>query len=127
MSELDADHDGLYENQTEEDAANEPTPQSWTVCVYLVDKAYGGHEEGGWWYPCGEIAVEFWKLTKVFEEETLAYEYALELNEKHPELREANSNRRSDLNSVLCEGRYVAEVHGDMPPRAYPTEPQGYS
>lgn len=24
------------------------------VNVYLVDRAYGGAEEGGWWYDCGE-------------------------------------------------------------------------
>lgn len=31
------------------------TPIRWWVAVYEVDQAYGGPEEGGWWYSTGEV------------------------------------------------------------------------
>ena len=27
----------------------------WSVAVYTSGRAYGGPEEGGWWYDCGEL------------------------------------------------------------------------
>ena len=27
----------------------------WTVAVYEVDRLFGGHEEGGWWFDVGEL------------------------------------------------------------------------
>lgn len=29
----------------------------WHVSVYEIDRAYGGPEEGGWWYDCGECIL----------------------------------------------------------------------
>lgn len=31
----------------------EPAPR-WFVNVYALDRLYGGPEEGGWWFDCGE-------------------------------------------------------------------------
>lgn len=28
------------------------------VAVFLVDLAYGGPEEGGWWYPAGTLVID---------------------------------------------------------------------
>src|SRR5262245_7305236 len=32
-------------------------PLRWWAVVYEVDRGYGGPEEGGWWYDCGELVV----------------------------------------------------------------------
>lgn len=49
----------------------------WCVAVYTSDRAYGGPEEGGWWYSCGEL-VEHHRI-KFFDDYTKAYEYSQEL------------------------------------------------
>ena len=33
------------------------TPAPWYVTVYEVDRAYGGSEEGGWWYDTGTVVT----------------------------------------------------------------------
>lgn len=30
------------------------------VALVLEDQAYGGREEGGWWYSVGEVEVQIW-------------------------------------------------------------------
>lgn len=32
--------------------------QQWFVGVYLVDRVYGGPEEGGWWFDAGELVQQ---------------------------------------------------------------------
>jgi hypothetical protein len=32
--------------------------QQWFVGVYTVDRAYGGPEEGGWWFDTGELELQ---------------------------------------------------------------------
>jgi hypothetical protein len=49
----------------------------WAVAVYTSDRAYGGPEEGGWWYNCGEL-VEHSKI-KFFGNHSDAYAYSQEL------------------------------------------------
>ena len=33
---------------------------TYVVAVYLCDRAFGGHEEGGWWYQTGILAIDPW-------------------------------------------------------------------
>lgn len=49
----------------------------WSIGVYSVGRAYGGAEEGGWWYDTGSI-IDEWTVRgfKVLEE---ARSYAIEL------------------------------------------------
>jgi hypothetical protein len=49
----------------------------WCVAVYTSDRAYGGPEEGGWWYNCGGL-VEHAKI-KFFDKYQDAYDYTQEL------------------------------------------------
>lgn len=49
----------------------------WCVGVYTADRAYGGPEEGGWWYNCGGL-VEHAKI-KFFDRYQDAYDYTQEL------------------------------------------------
>jgi hypothetical protein len=89
--------------------------QNYIVAIYKCNRAYGGPEEGGWWYDMGELV----KIIKVFKDEDRAYQYAYDIqrllrilvNKKRPE---------RDINSVLCEGMYCAEVHEGSPPTMYP-------
>jgi len=53
----------------------------WTVAVCLVSSAYGGPEEGGWYYECGHPSTDevVKLLTKTFYEEEKAEAYRVEL------------------------------------------------
>ena len=83
----------------------------FTVAICLADRAYGGPEEGGWYYGCGIPADEHADLVQGFSTREAADRYAdylettcLALNEGKP-----------DINSVLSEGRYVAVVFEGYP------------
>lgn len=72
----------------------------YAVNLYHVDRAYGGREEGGWWYDCGHPVLH--PLNRVFEtrEEALKYQHEClaiqdQLNEGLP-----------SINSVLSQGQY---------------------
>jgi len=70
------------------------------INIYLTDRAYGGPEEGGWWYGCGE-------LERVIPVTThRRAERAMRLVQRVMDAR--NADRCSDVSSVLSEGCYVA-------------------
>lgn len=85
----------------------------YTVAVYLSELAYGGPEEGGWWYECGELV----KVICVFGSEEKAIEYTRRMNDK---LRQTLNKGRREISSVLSNGVYRAMVMCDYPPRYYP-------
>lgn len=73
----------------------------FAVNLYLVDRAYGGSEEGGWYFDCGEPVLH--PLNRVFEFYPDAEQY---LHESClPVLEELNEGR-SSINSVLSTGQY---------------------
>jgi hypothetical protein len=49
----------------------------WSVAIYETHRAYGGPEEGGWFYDCGEWVMR--SKTRVFEDydQAVAYQAAL--------------------------------------------------
>lgn len=103
-------------------------PRFWTVAVYLVDRAYGGPEEGGWYYDCGERqdtidGVDHTVLLQVAFDEETAYRYAEMAQEK---LDQTVNVGRPPISSVLSDGRYHAEVHRGYPPKHYPEETPHY-
>jgi hypothetical protein len=70
----------------------------FSVHLFKLDRAFGGHEEGGWWFDYGE--PEDHPLNKVFrtKAEALAYRDSIageadRMNEGYP-----------DIESVCCEG-----------------------
>ena len=86
----------------------------WFVNVYLTDRAYGGSEEGGWWYDCGQIV------------RSVECETKQEANQKAEEMREEYSNEgRPEIDSVLSEGRYDVRVE-DRPGKDYPSQRPHY-
>lgn len=91
----------------------------WNVAVYLIDLAYGGPEEGGWWYQVGTASEEHASLSALFTDEDAAYAYARALNEGTV-LSEVNEGR-PDISSVSSQGRYEAVVHdGVHIPKGFP-------
>lgn len=107
--------------------AASPLPTFWSVAVYLVDRAYGGPEEGGWWYTYGRRIDDrheyslFADITTCvprlcyFEEE--AYSFA----ERTQRALDAGVNKgRRDIGSVLSTGVYDAVVNPGYPPKHFP-------
>ncbi len=94
----------------------------YSVAVYLVDRAYGGPEEGGWWFDSGEPDEEMAQFTRLFHNEDLAYDYRARVENKL--CFKLNKGRRS-ISSVLSEGEYHARVETGLP-AAFPAERPRY-
>ena len=92
---------------------------TYIVAVYLVDKAYGGPEEGGWWYDTGEQV----KLIRIFKNEEKAYIYT---NRMQRLIDKSLNKGRRPISSMASTGRYYAEVHKDTAPKFYPATTPHY-
>lgn len=94
----------------------------WSVAVYLVDKSYGGPEEGGWWFTHGEPVYEKdLPLPLMFWSEEEALEVA---DQWRGQIDQLNVGRRS-ISSVLSEGEYrVVVLEG--PARPWPEQRPHY-
>ena len=88
------------------------------INVYLADRAYGGSEEGGWWYDYG-IPVESRRVKVPPAGEVNPYsEYQEELEFIESRYYRLNQNR-PEIYSVRSEGRYVV-VEEDNFAKPYP-------
>lgn len=86
---------------------------TYTVAVFEVDRAYGGPEEGGWWFDCGSPLPRSSRLPFAaswtrFRNRQAAIAFARRLNAK---LARGND----DLSSVTCEQHLVAYVCSGKP------------
>lgn len=104
----------------------EPAYAFITAAIYLGNLAYGGGEEGGWWYDEGDPSDEprHALLTRVFligDEET-AYAYCRDV--LAPVVAAANVGRR-ERSSVISNGTYEARVTEGYP-RPFPTRRPRY-
>lgn len=83
--------------------------ERFAVAVYLVDRAYGGPEEGGWYYDYSERAPEprFVALTRVFDRLPDALDYSNTLDET---VLDVENEGRPEIWSVNSRGRYRALV-----------------
>lgn len=117
------------------DTALEPTEVIPPDClywvgVYLVDRAYGGPEEGGWYYDCGELVTDrsFYEghsdyLPRTFLDEKQAHAFAKTIDKW---LEESHNVGRREISSVLSEGRYYAMVMEGILPHHYPERKPHY-
>jgi hypothetical protein len=88
--------------------------KTFIVAVYLEDRAYGGPEEGGWWYNAGELV----RVIRVFRNEDKAYAFTRRMNDL---LAVTLNKGRPSTGSMLSQGRYVADAHeGNAPLAHYP-------
>jgi len=78
----------------------------WYVTLFLEDMAYGGCEEGGWWFDVGH---------PVESEEDEAREYYESVYEKTREMNEGKHGKYS----VLSDGEYHFHVDNEEP-KSYP-------
>lgn len=95
---------------------------SYLVSVYLEDRAYGGPEEGGWWYTVGQLI----RTVKIFKSEEKAYEYCRRLNQKLRSRTFGPNEGRRDISSVLSDGEFVADVYPDFAPKHFPEQRPHY-
>ena len=90
------------------------------VAWYALDRAFGGPEEGGWWYDTGELA----RVMRVCLSERDACAYAARANRLMERLQR---NLRS-LDSVLYDGeRYRALTFEYVSPPFFPASQPRYS
>ena len=89
----------------------------FTVAVYEVDRAYGGSEEGGWWYTCGDLV----RTVKRFRSEDEAYDYCLRINDKLHSRREFYGIRSSS-SAAYSGGDYRAKVYDNVAPKSFPAD-----
>lgn len=108
-----------------------PSVVSW----FLVDRACGGVEEGGWFYDCGEpIEASDWLFLqyrgialddlspRIFRTRDDAYLY---VNAMQPTVERANKGRRH-ISSVLSEGEYRVIVQDGLTPHLWPATKPTY-
>ena len=105
-----------YPDQQEEVPAKRGDRHNYFVAVYLADRAYGGPEEGGWWYDCGELV----RVVRLFRTEESACEYARRLNRKLRSRRVGPNVGRREKWSMASDGEYEAHAYTDFAPQCFP-------
>lgn len=109
----DAHHD--YEDE-EPEAYSGP----YTVCLFSVALAYGGPEEGGWYYQAGYPILT--TDLRVFTNVDDAIEYRASLDD----LEESMNEGRPPLSDVNSDGRYSFRICEGWP-KPFPQERPFYS
>lgn len=95
----------------------------YTVTIFILDQAYGGPEEGGWWYETGAPTTDALKsYTRTFTSAEAAARYAEFLNRT---IVEEWNEGRYPLSSVCCDGIYRA-VWDKGTPKPFPSHRPHY-
>lgn len=86
---------------------------TYVLAFYEIDRAYGGHEEGGWWYDTGQLV----RISRIFRTEKRALTAAARANR----LLQHLERHKRPVGSVLYHGgRHAVEVYEDFAPKYYP-------
>lgn len=89
------------------------------LALYEIDRAFGGHEEGGWFFDTGQLV----KILAVDRNEHRAYARRDRLNQWLGRLQ----HQRRPVSSVAYNGgRYRVFTYQDVPPPFFPTERPTY-
>ncbi len=104
----------------------EVQPKFIVVSIYEVNKAYGGPEEGGWWYTYGTPYIDLAWMAKVFrvEEEQEAREYQAKLDEVCKVVN--REEKRHPPSSVRCDGWLTTQLDFGHWPKDFPEERPHY-
>ena len=87
----------------------------YVVAVYEVDRAYGGGEEGGWWYDCGELV----RVVRRFRSEDDARAYSRRMNDRlYNRMRYYGIPSSSSV--AYAGGEYEARVYDNNAPKYFP-------
>ena len=85
----------------------------YVVALYEIDLAFGGPEEGGWWFETGRLA----RLLRLYPTEAGAVAAARRADALLARLQ----RRRRPLSSAAYEGgRYAARVFERVAPEQFP-------
>jgi len=96
--------------------------KTYLVTLYECNRSYGGSEEGGWWYDCGERLKG--RRIFTFRNEDAAYSFCARYNRRLA--RWVNKGYRRNLSSVCCEGAYHAIANENCLPDYFPEERPRY-
>jgi hypothetical protein len=89
------------------------------IAIYEVDRAFGGHEENGWWYDCGQL-TSILATTRTAEQ---AHRVAARVNRLLARLQRG----KRPVSSVAYDGgRYQAIVFDQLAPTHFPVEQPRY-
>jgi hypothetical protein len=102
------DGDGCYRSGYWRYEYHDAEHVPYYVNTYSLSQGYGGPEEGGWWFSCGEPVED---ACEVWETEHAAQIAAGALREQYP--------RTDNQFSVLGGDDHVVVIE-DHPPRAFP-------
>ena len=87
--------------------------RKFVVAFYEIDRAYGGPEEGGWWYDTGELV----RLHALFRSEDAAIRAAARANR----LLDLVQRGHARVDSVLyADGRFRACLYEWHAPAHFP-------
>lgn len=90
------------------------------LAFYEVDRAYGGPEEGGWWYDTGTFVRA---IAVHFDDEA-----AITAKRRANRLLERLQRHKPDTSSVLYDGgRFRAFTFSGLPPERFPATRPHYS
>ena len=93
--------------------------EQYYVNEYLLDRAYGGPEEGGWWFPIGEFITCHGTFVRKNVAEIRAGEIEREV--VHPK-----NVGRPEVASVISVGRYGVLIE-DRPGADFPVARPRYA
>jgi hypothetical protein len=101
-------------------------PKAISVAIYEIDRAYGGPEEGGWYFDAGVPSTEYAVHTRFFPEtDTEAIDAYVEELRALVDKVNHDEGRRSP-SSVLSNSDYLAVETCEGFPTAYPTHRPRY-
>ena len=95
----------------------------FTVAITLADMAWGGYEEGGWWYRYSIPQDDLIEHLRGFTDREDAIHYAIRLD--NTICAELNEGRPS-INEINSLGIYSAEVYENSYPRPLPDRKPHY-
>lgn len=96
----------------------------WSVAIYECNLAYGGPEEGGWWYDCGQVYIDR-EAPPIIVSKREDIPAAREKLREYIKTAELNKGRY-DTSSVLCNGYYEVRVFENELPTYFPKERPHY-
>ena len=90
--------------------------ENYFVHLFLLDRAFGGHEEGGWYYDCGEPVDCDYNRAFATREDARAYVADLYDNSEVSAFLSDFNEGRAELSSVNCEGVYDFKIVEEVAP-----------
>jgi hypothetical protein len=96
------------------------------VCVYDVDQAFGGPEEGGWWYETGYPLFQYARCFNSRHSEEEIERFRVRLFGVCKRLNK-HEGRRYPISSVASEGQYMVRTTEGELPAPYPSRRPYYS